>query len=563
LKFGADVRYAQNLRVPSDSHRAGELTFAPGYTGFAPGTGQGVQQGLGWATFMLGQVSNFNRYVSSSTDAAERQHRMAFYAQDSWRPNRKLQINYGVRWDLIMPEYVNKAGNGALANLSTGRMEVFGIGGIPIGGNTQKNWKNFAPRLGVTYQIDDKTVVRIGYGWTYSVGVFGSNFGHTVTQNIPVLGQQSVNANGSFDSVFSLAAGPPAPAFPPVGSDGTLAIPDGVYVRSRPQQLTLPRVMAYNATVQRQFGQDLSVSVAYVGNQGRHTFVADGDSIDLNPASWDPATSPGTDYNSRRPYFSKFGWTQGVQYECSCTTNSYNSMQIQLDKRFSHGFSIQSNYTLQYAIGDNDGWSYLYDRSLGRGNRDGITRHTFNFTHVWQLPFGRNRPFGAHMNRAADLALGGWNLSGVLTYYSGRPFTPNIGTFPDGALRPDTGPNGRPVIGPGDPYAGSTHDRNQFFVGGFGPGKPFQLPADNQFGNYPYNGMFGPRYWQQDLSLGKDFHFTESKLLNIRVEVFNAFNHTNLGDPNSDISANNAGQITSLAPNSLMRRLQFGFRFEY
>ena len=562
LKFGADLRHATNLRVPSDVHRAGELTFDTGYTGIVPGAGQGVQEGLGWATFMLGEVTSFGRFVSNVTDAAERQNRFFWYAQDSWRVSRKLQVNYGLRWEMIFPEYVNKAGNGALPDLNTGMMEVFGVGKVPIHGPVTRNWKNFAPRLGITYQINDKTVVRIGYGWTYSVGVFGSNFGHIVTQNPPVLASQSVNANGAFQGVFALNQGPPTATIPAPGSDGTFPIPDGIFIRSRPGQITTPRVMVYNATVQHQFGNSLSVSAGYVGNSGRHTFVGDGDSIDINQASWDP-NNPGTDYNSRRPYFQKFGWTQGVQYECSCTTNQYNSLQIQVDKRFSRGYTIQSNYTYQVAKGDADGWSFLYDRPLGRGNRDGITRQTFNFTNVWEIPFGRNRHYGRNMSRWADLTVGGWNLSGVLTIYSGRPFTPNIGTFPGGALRPDTGPNGRPVKGPGDPYSGAQHNRAQWFVGGVGDGKPFEYPTDNQFGNYPYNGMFGPRQIQQDLSLGKDFKITESKKINIRAEAFNAWNHTNLGDPNSDVSADNAGQITGLAPNVQMRRLQFGFRFEF
>jgi hypothetical protein len=563
LKFGADLRHAMNLRVPSDVHRAGELTFDTGYTGLVPGAGQGVQEGLGWATFMLGEVTSFGRFVSNSTAAAERQNRFFWYGQDSWRISRKLQLNYGLRWEMIFPEYVNKAGNGALPDLNTGLMQVFGVGKVPIHGPVARNWKNFAPRLGVTYQINDKTVVRIGYGWTYSVGVFGSNFGHIVTQNPPVLASQSVNANGAFSGVFSLAQGPPAGVVPTPGPDGTFAIPDGIFIRSRPGQITTPRVMVYNATVQHQFGNSLSVSAGYVGNSGRHTFVGDGDSIDINQASWDP-NNPGTDYNSRRPFFQKFGWTQGVQYECSCTTNQYNSLQIQVDKRFAKGYTIQSNYTFQVATGDADGWSFLYDRPLGRGNRDGITRQTFNFTNVWEIPFGRNRHYGHNISRWADLAAGGWNLSGVLTIYSGRPFTPNIGTFPDSVLRPDTGPNGRPVKGPGDPYAGSTHNRDQWFVGGIGDGKPFEYPTSNQFGNYPYNGMFGPKQIQQDLSLGKDFKITESKKLNIRAEAFNAWNHTNLGDPNSDVSdVAHAGQITGLAPNVQMRRLQFGFRFEF
>jgi hypothetical protein len=269
-----------------------------------------------------------------------------------------------------------------------------------------------------------------------------------------------------------------------------------------------------------------------------------------------------SDYNSRWPFFEKFGWTQGVQYECSCTTSQYNSLQNRVEKHFAKGYNLQSDYTYQIATWDADNWSFLYNRVLGRGNRDSITHQTFNLTGIWELLFGRLAPFRFEHQRWADLGFGGWNLSGVLTIYSGRPFTPNIGTFPSSALRPDTGPNGRPVIGPGDAYSGAQHNRDQWFVCGVGDGKPFEYPTSSS-ANYPYNGMFGPKQVQQDLSLSKDFKITESKKINMRADAFKAWNHSSLGDPNNDVSADNAEQITGLAPNSQMLWLLFGFRFEF
>jgi hypothetical protein len=109
FKFGTDVRYALNLRVPSDNHRAGELRFEPEYTSRA--TPGGSEGGLGLAAFMLGQVTDFARYVSSSTNAQERQKRIFWYGQDTWRATSKLTINYGMRWEWVFPETVNEPGN--------------------------------------------------------------------------------------------------------------------------------------------------------------------------------------------------------------------------------------------------------------------------------------------------------------------------------------------------------------------------------------------------------------------------------------------------------------------
>ncbi len=192
FKLGADLRWARNLRVPSDSHRAGELTFNPGLTGGVPAVGQNEVGGIGLASFVLGDVSNFQRYVSTSTNAAERQKRLFWYGQDEWRPTAKWTLTMGLRWEMTFPETVNASGNGATLNLADGLMYVFGVGGVSSHGIQTMNWHDFAPRFGFAYQMAPRTVVRGGFGWAYDLGVFGSNFGHNVTQNPPVLSNQSI-----------------------------------------------------------------------------------------------------------------------------------------------------------------------------------------------------------------------------------------------------------------------------------------------------------------------------------------------------------------------------------
>ena len=154
----------------------------------------------------------FSRYVSTSTDARERQWRQFYYVQDTWRATPKLTLNYGLRADIIHPQTVNEAGNGGWLDLDTGEIRVAGVGDMDLAGNV-KNKINWAPRLGVTYQLNPKTVIRAGYGRSYDIGVFGSTFGHAVTQNLPVLSFQELNPPNNFDSVFNLAQGPPPPVF--------------------------------------------------------------------------------------------------------------------------------------------------------------------------------------------------------------------------------------------------------------------------------------------------------------------------------------------------------------
>jgi hypothetical protein len=320
IKFGADIRYAMNLRIPSDNNRTGEYNFSP------EGTSNGGNGGLDLATFLLGDVTSFARYVNNpniagANNAAERQKRWFFYGQDTWRASSKLTINYGLRWEIYFPETVNGKAHGGFANLEdnggTGGIRVAGVGGYSLSGSVKNNLKAFAPRLGIAYQATPKTVVRMGYGRSYDIGVFGSNFGHTVTQNLPVLLKQNYDASTFTDvtgpnpncvvtpaqpkpcsanlvQLFSLDAGPNAsldidPAgpttFPAIPSNGNIQLISqysGTHIR--PVRQALPSVDAWNITVQRQLSNTMSLEVAYVGSKGTHGFAGDGPNYDINPA---------------------------------------------------------------------------------------------------------------------------------------------------------------------------------------------------------------------------------------------------------------------------------------
>jgi hypothetical protein len=565
LKFGADIRYALNLRVPSDNHRAGELTFAPGFTGNVPAAGQGVFGGIGLATYLLGDVSNFTRFVSSSTDAQERQKRFFWYGQDTWRMTPKLTLNIGLRWEMVFPETVNGPGNGATLNLSNGLMYVFGVGQVSSHGIQNMLWHNFAPRFGLAYQVTPKLVVRSGFGWSYDLGVFGSIFGHNVTQNPPVLSQQQVNAPNGFSDVFSLAVGPQQPVPITVSSNGTFPLPDGISPKFRPEVITLPQVYQYNATAQYQLTNKVAIQGGYVGNVDRHAFIGtSGQTLDPNEPMFVPGVS---NTNLNRPYYAKYGWTQGLQYYCDCSNAGYNAFQGQARINAWAGWTLQASYTYQRSVSDGAGYDGNYyevygPRSAGVGYVSVLPRHQWTFANVYDIPFGKGRKWGSNMNRVADAALGGWELSGITTYYSGFPFSPSLENYGAQGGQPNTGPNNRPDLGSGDPFGGAQGNRNQWFVGCpnqdcSATGSPFLIPAANTFGNYPINVLFGPRFIQQDLSIFKAFKITERWSFTLRTDARNVFNHTNLGGPNTDVQSPNAGQITGIAGGGYMRQLQF------
>src|SRR5437667_2883842 len=301
IKFGADIRYAKNLRVPSDANRTGELNFDSGDTSLAG------NDGLDLATFLLGDVTSFNRFVSTSLNAAERQKRWFFYGQDTYRVTTKFSFNYGLRWEIYSPETVNGKGKGGFANIDQGIIRVAGFGNTSLNGNTANTYKAFAPRIGIAYQYDSKTVWRLGYGRSFDIGVFGSNFGHVVTQNLPVLANQDLSdssVNGGTNdrsAVFTLGCGPTPTAYcsgltlgpsslPPIAipADGILPLrgpQNAVDPRVRPRRQRLPTLDAWNVTLQRQVTATMNIEVAYIGNKGSHTFAGNGPAYNANEAA--------------------------------------------------------------------------------------------------------------------------------------------------------------------------------------------------------------------------------------------------------------------------------------
>jgi hypothetical protein len=567
FKFGVDIRRAYNLRVPSDTHRSGELSFNNSRTGH--GT---LGQGLGLATFLLGDVTNFGRYISTNTDARERQWRHFYYGQDTWRASQKLTVNYGLRLDVINPQSINKAGNAGYVSLDTGMVRTVGVGDTDLGGNIENSF-NFAPRLSLAYKATDKLVIRAGYGRSYDIGVFGSLFGHSVTQNLPVLAIQSVN-NGNFNRAFNLADGAPAfTAFfglnrPPnqggtpnasLPANGQFFLPSGIAAFVLPDKQTLPTVDAYNLTAQYQLTNTMSLEAAYVGNKGTHVFAGDGPDFSPNQVPIAGFT-PGRNGNLFKPFFNKFGWTQDFRYFCNCADNLYNSLQLKLDKRFSNSYSLLMHYTWQDQVQE-DGGYFVFDSALNRGPAGWQRDHNFVIAQVYELPFGKGRRFLSGASRLGDLIIGGWQFNSTTTIQSGLPFDNCIdtsGISDTGTCRPNV--NGDVETGAFRESNGQIRYINDLSV--------FSKPTTpGTFGNQKRNSLRGPGYWRTDASLFKKFKLTERVDGEFRIESVNFFNHVNLGNPDGFVSSftGTGGLINSTAYFGAdpQRNFQFAFKLKF
>lgn len=613
FKFGADIRYATNIRVPSDQSRSGLLYFDQ------LNTGDNGAFGLGIASFLLGDVSQFQRFVSSSTNAIGHQYRTFFYGQDSWRVSPKLTFTGGVRWEIYTPEAVNGKGNGGFADLPDGLLRVAGYGGIGLNGDVQNTLHAFAPRLSLAYQFDSKTVLRMGYGRSFDLGVFGSNFGHAVTQNLPVLAAQDIadsNINAAAannrSAVFNLAVGPPAFSFAPLLGDigngtppGTLPLlgPTGTaspYIRPTIQRL--PTVDQWNATVQRQVTPTLNVSVGYVANKGTHVFAGTGPNYNINQI----AVGPGTDVvqvgsggqgvapgftglqnpNDRRPFnlngipsfpYAGTGYTPCCAVDLSNyfgndANNEYESLQVSAEKRVSWGFQFLAHYTFSHSYGYDSNY-YSVNPKVAFGANPYNRNQVFLWSAIYDLPVGKGKKFLGDAGRAMDLLVGGWQISNTTTYGTGLPFTPSIAEC---GLIEDAGPC-RPNV-TGRLSTGVTHaDGNTYWFTPVAPlaypqaelntnigvdsctfarptSGPLSLPACGQIGNMGFNTYWGPHAFYDDMSLTKTFNITERYKAQFRFDAYNLFNHPVLALPGNTcldcLGNSSAGQITDIEADS-------------
>jgi hypothetical protein len=597
FKFGVDLRHATNLRIPSDANRTGILNF--NHLGTSDTIAGATVGGLDIATFLFGEVTSFNRYVGSSTEqnSIETQNRYFLYAQDTWRATQKLTVNYGLRWEFYTPEYVNGKGNGGFAVLPEGVIRVAGYGGIGMNGNTADSYKQFAPRLGIAYEINPKTVVRMGYGRSFDIGVFGSLFGHTVTQNLPVLANQTINGptNDNKTPAFNfITTGPAANQFPVVPSNGILplfgpcapgstgtCLAQNVGPHIRPDKLVAPVVDAWNATVQRQLTNKTSIDVAYVGNHGSHVFKGTGNSYNPNQST---VVGFGTlSYNQRAPYNNAFSTPytdqNGVTTTVTCCsgysfgyngddgTNRYDALQIKLDHRTAGGLTLNGSYTYSKAY-DNDG-SYQPDLSQGWGRQDFNRDSVLILTSLYELPVGKGKHFMGNVSRGVDMVLGGWQWNATMVIGSGLPFSPSYGECNSDR---DTGPC-RPNLSGSFPMGSGGFNNQTRQVIYFTPvaalatngavSGPFSRPQIATFGNIHRNQFTGPGEFLSDMSIFKNFTITEQVKAQFQAEFFNVFNHPIYANPNSCVDCSGNGIINSLEANSQMRQFQVGFRVTF
>lgn len=558
IEWGTDIRRNMEDLFTINAHTSGFFDFNQLMTASPSVPGSG----LGAASFLLGNPDIFERGVYNFIPH-ERQWRDAIYGGDTWRVTPKLTFNYGVRWDYFGPDETPLKGGLANFDPSTGDVLLANVGGVSSTANVDGYHKAFSPRIGIAYRLMNNTVVRAGFGRSYFATNYSSTF-QALSIVYPIAPTQSVVSSNIYEPVFSLGQAPPSPPPFELPSSGRLQVPNGASTYYNPPYTPTEHVDQWNLTVQRRIGQNMTVQVGYVGSKGTNI-------------AWDPninAANIGSgSILSRRPYYQLYGLSQGIGSRNNGGNSNFNSLQIQVKKRFSHGYSFTSNLVWSkamdteiagFAWGDQGANPYDREGSYGIGtNQDRAL--VWTLSHNWHLPYGPGMRWGSNVKGIKKALLGGWQFNGITTVTDGFALSPTMAN--SSTLNADWGQ--RPDRIPGvSLYPAHQTTAEWFNPAAFeAPQFPGQTVQCCRWGNAARGSFRGPGMLGTDYALWKQFTFktplNEDTQLQFRWENYNAFNSAPLGEPDTNVDDSLAGQITGLqgtylkANSTAMRRMEF------
>ncbi len=533
-------------------------------------TFNGTATGLGMGDFMLGKIFTFQQGTPNKLEIHEK--RFDLYVTDKWNVTRRLTANYGVRWEPFFPQSVPDQGSvpGPVYNFNHDRFikgvysSVFtnapagfyytGDPGFPKRTGIRTQWGNFAPRLGLAWDVkgDGKTSVRASYafGYTFLSGIWRED----TAGSIPWGGRVSVtNPPGGLDAPWKGLGNP----FPYTLDKNAPFLPAGLYLTNRPD-LTTPQTYSWSLSVQRQVAENWLVSASYLATRAMHIWTQNS----VNPAIFlglSPCTLNGVSYPTcsttantdarrlltlERP---QDGAKIGPLAEFDDGgTSIYHGMLLSIEKRAARGLTFTGNYTLSHCISPyadinsngppaNETYTKPNDRDFDRGNCLSDRRHIFNFTAVAETPKFSNPTM--HMLAEA------WRLSGIYRWSSGVPVSVVSGT--DQALSGTSLQRANQILA--NPYKDRS---NRPYAQWIDPAA-FAAPALGTYGNVGWNSLFGPSTWSFDMALSRTFNVHERQRFEVRAEAFNVTNSfIPMGLSGAPSTGNTTNATNSLALNS-------------
>jgi hypothetical protein len=513
-----------------------------------------------YADFLLGYRTEIG--LSSPTIAQIRNWGWSGYVQDDWKVNQKLTINLGLRYEYYTPIY---EANNQLSNFNPATMTMI----LASSGNrytVNPNLKDFAPRLGFAYGINDKTVFRGGYGISYSHwNRTGSSY---LTLNAPFgidalqFVYPSLSPSAATGTIGYLNTESSFPANLANPATWTIADASNVALQYMPNNSPDTQVRSWFLGVQRDMGHSLLVDVAYVGNNGINEVFFN----DVNQANPQTTATGSASLQSRIFSYPGFGSIIGT---LPWGYSNYNGLQAKVEKRFSQGLYLLNSFTWSKAIDiaaqslDGGGncnncgngipsvqniYNWQADRGISAYNHPFVNSTSM----VWSLPVGKGKWLLPNVGRAGDEILGGWQLTNIFQARSGDPLTmaynPSTNTEVSTLITISGRNSYRPNL-TGSPIKNSTWAYNSALSGivYLNPAAYSTPPENAPFGNSSRDAVRGFGFWQLDTGLTKDFPITERVKFQLRGEAFNITNETNFGDPNTSLGGT-FGVVNSSLP---------------
>jgi hypothetical protein len=567
VKFGADVRRIRDdlLQDQTFSPR-GLITFSENQTACASSThptgdcttaASTTNLANDMASFLLDLPSQAGRDLNTFFPAYRDWWVFAFVG-DKWQATPKLTLDLGLRWEFYPPATPKVKSGFSQYDYVNNQLLLAGVGGIPLNAGIKSQYKYFAPRTGFAYRTTDATVIRGGFGISYTQ--FPDN---NYLYNYPVRANNAYNPAGSSFGPAVLADGVTVPTFQvgfpapvpiPIPSNGIIPTNTAQLVASNyfsvPTNYHNPYVMAYNLTVQQALPGQFSLQLGYVGNRGVH--IAANQNINV-PSTYGGGAASEPEYNLPNPLPGPvLHRTASTNLLFLGTSSNYNSLQVQLQRRFTKGLAWSSAFTwgkaMNYMQGDDGGLTYFINFRRNYAPADFDRRLNFEQSFTYELPIGKgHRWLNSGMGATV---LGGWKVAGIVSIVSGTPIANGI-TANGGTLNtPGTQQNANLVgiyktpkrIGSGNQW----FDKTAFAQPqGCTAGTTCTGIVGVEIGNTNRNQFYGPGFVQDNLSAFKDFKFTERLILNARVDAFQLSNTPQFANPGNSFGSGNFGQVTS------------------
>jgi hypothetical protein len=556
LKFGAELLNVKT-GIRDVSSLLGQFNYSGRFTG-----GNGTWPNA-VADLLLGFPSQYQQ--DSNTVFNIYQHMYFLFLQDNWNVNRRLTLNLGLRYEFATPP---REQDFKWANFdhTSGTFITAKSGDLFQEALIHPDRNDFAPRIGFSYSVTPKTVVRGGYGMFYNhanrlgrEGLLGFNPPFIILANSQISGGGNLK---STDALFRLQDG-----IPPGFVDISRVNLSTVARKAQDPFQRSPYVQQYNFGIQRELVQDLVMEVSYVGNHGLK--LPSFRNLNPNTYTFNPQGIVTVGPRELAP----LGFQGDIQILENLGRSNYNSLQLKLEKRFSRGSTLLASYSYGKAL--TDSVDHLSTSGVGNGVDVGEFKepqnphnrrmeygpsefditHRFVLSGVWQLPLGTGHAIGNNWSRGLNGVLGGWEFSPILTVQGGLPLTINqtqaINIGGERRFRPDRIANGTL---PADQRTVNRWFDTSAFV-------PLTATTPNEiFGNSGVGILRGPRLASFDFNLAKDFRFRERLGMQFRLETFNVFNHTNLGLPGVTLGGG-FGQIVSTATDA--RIIQAGLKVKF